>query len=210
MTPICISGFLNILSVVIVILSLLIIALITRDSRKKSPQKEELADALAQLDSESAKMELQSNDSFLIFYAVLIFTFVIGILTLITPLANPSSLGEQFVLGIIYCGMLGGMVYCIWEVWIILRENHDIVYDTELFPKYRAYFMGRGVEGRLVKLKMAEKTQADDAAAHRKCSCKISNAIHKIDVLSLVTEAIVLGVVLFFFELLFFIEIGWL
>lgn len=103
------------------------------------------------LGKESAKMELQSNDNFMIFYAVLIFTFVTGILAII-GIFDKQTIGEQTILGIIYEGMLFGISYSIWQIWIILRENYNIVYCTDLFPDLKAYYKGRGVVGRFHNL----------------------------------------------------------
>jgi hypothetical protein len=102
----------------------------------------------SKLTRESAKMELQSNDSFMIFYSVLIFTFLTGLLTIINIWGNQNQY-VQTVLFVINQGMIVGILFCISQVFFILRENHDIVFDTDLFPDLKEFFKGRGVAEKL-------------------------------------------------------------
>ena len=131
------------------------------------------------LDKESAKMELESNDRFLIFYAVLIFTFITGMLIIISFL-NRSGAIEQAVLSTVYEGMLFGILYCIWEIWGILRENHDIVYGTKHFPELQKYYKGRMFVGQFP------------------------------EVLTKKFEGITMSIIFILFELLLFVASGWL
>jgi hypothetical protein len=131
------------------------------------------------LKPENAKMELQSNDNFLIFYAVLLFTFVTALLAITSILnMNKQTICEQHVLGSIYEGMCFGIVVCIIQFWTILRENDEIVNNTNLFPDLKQYYEGRGFMGKSPWI------------------------------LKKWFELIVILIVLFPFELLLFLEIG--
>jgi hypothetical protein len=108
--------------------------------------KESSDDSATNLDTENAKTELQLNDNFLVFYAVLVFTFITGMLTIIGSFKTQAH-DEQTVLGIIYEGMLLGMVFSTRQIWLVLRANNRIVKGANLISKLKNYYEIIGFTG---------------------------------------------------------------
>ena len=88
-----------------------------------------------------AKFEVESNHSFMIYWAVLLFTCVagtIGLSQLIKPGLSPS-IGVSMTL--VYFGLLGGIILSMFRVFSIYRENHEILYEGKLGKKMQEYIL---------------------------------------------------------------------
>ena len=134
-------------------------------------------DALTQ---EGARLEVESNNDFLIFYAVLFFTCVVGTIELLPSFEEWVKKGswEKRLLSFLYAGLLFGMLFSISSSWRILRENHDIIFSGKLENGIKDYIS-------------ANQTIFD----------------HLLDVRY---EAIIKIIIASIFELLYFAKIKWL
>lgn len=91
-------------------------------------------------DYESAKLTLENNRVTLIFWAVLVFTCVVAIVGLLPEITSMDSLSlpstvydtHLVCVGIIYFGLLGGMVFSMVRVYAIYEENRGLALSGRL------------------------------------------------------------------------------
>jgi len=121
-------GFLIVFGVTVIIASYFL-------SQTRTPQRTDL------LTPESAKFEISQNSDFIIYWVILFFTCVIGIVETFSVLRGSNSI-QKFLLFLLYLGLLTGAICSVTRVFDIMRENHEIltkVYlgeDFKNFPQY--------------------------------------------------------------------------
>lgn len=86
---------------------------------------------------ESARLILEHNRDTNLFWAVLTFTCTVGIIELL-PIINKSFPSwEQICLGIIYFVLLIGIVFSVWRVFEIYRENRELLLSGRIGERIR-------------------------------------------------------------------------
>jgi nicotinamide riboside transporter PnuC len=85
---------------------------------------------------DSARLQQEINRDALIFWAVLVFTCVVGIIGLLPQIHSASLLSVsgvlQVCLAIIYLGLLIGMLFSIWRVVETYKENRMLALSGRL------------------------------------------------------------------------------
>jgi len=104
-------------------------------SQTRIPQRIDL------LTPESAEFEISQNSDLLIYWVILFFTCVVGIVEMFSALRGSNSI-QKFLLFLLYLGLLTGAVCSVTRVFDIMRENHEIltkVYLGENFKNFPQY-----------------------------------------------------------------------
>jgi hypothetical protein len=86
---------------------------------------------------EPAKIRAETYRDTLIFWAVLVFTCVVGIIALLPEINIISNLSlsaiiQQICLGIIYFALLGVMVFSIWRVLGVYKDGRELALSGSL------------------------------------------------------------------------------
>jgi hypothetical protein len=85
------------------------------------------------LTPEEAKFETQNNVNFMLFWAVLFFTCIIGIIELIPSLkVDEIRIVERNCLVLFYIILLGGIEFSVPRIWNLYRENFQITFCGKL------------------------------------------------------------------------------
>ena len=98
---------------------------------------------------EYAKLAVEFNRDMLVFWALLFFTCVVGIIELLPqikeqPISNIGLPGidlrnEQTYISVIYFGLLGGMIFSILNSFRIYRDSKKLVLAGELGEDSKKY-----------------------------------------------------------------------
>jgi len=86
------------------------------------------------LEEKYGRFLAETNRDFIIFYAILLFTFVVGIIELL-PVFDKKYFSFPFgisLLSLLYTGMLIGIIFCIWGCFGIYRASANLTRSSSL------------------------------------------------------------------------------
>lgn len=93
------------------------------------------------LTKENAEFELSANGDFLIFWAVLLFTCLVGSIELFQLVNKRDKIGLKILYFFLFLVLLVGIVASISRSLAIIRENYEIMTSSSFDEGYKTYIL---------------------------------------------------------------------
>jgi len=120
--PLCKVGLIAFTSVIIISLIL-------------DPTKSRKVDVNAIVDFEEGKFLAETNRDFIIFWAVLFFTCIVGLIELLSELNRNAGKWLKLFVATLYFLLVVGIILSMSQCWNIYRVSYALTYNGKLGPE---------------------------------------------------------------------------